>query len=64
MAEQFARVLRPGGRAIVLDSDHPSRVMSALDDEVEAKIIAAFMRGRFPTHGLPGWSRSSGCGPG
>ena len=42
--EEFARVLRPGGRAIVLDSDHASRVMSALDYQVEAKLIAAFMR--------------------
>jgi SAM-dependent methyltransferase len=45
--EEFARVLRPGGRAVLLDSDHASRVMSALDYEVEAKIIAAFM-GQIP----------------
>jgi SAM-dependent methyltransferase len=41
--DEFARVLRPGGRAVLLDSDHASRVMSALDYAVEAKINAAFM---------------------
>jgi SAM-dependent methyltransferase len=45
--EEFARVLRPGGRAVLLDSDHASRVMSALDYEVEAKINTAFM-GQIP----------------
>jgi SAM-dependent methyltransferase len=45
--EEFARVLRPGGRAVLLDSDHASRVMSALDYEVEAKINTAFM-GQLP----------------
>ena len=45
--EEFARVLRPGGRAMLLDSDHASRVMSAVDYEVEAKIKAAFM-GQIP----------------
>ena len=41
--DDFARVLLPGGRAVLLDSDHASRVTSALDYEVEAKINAAFM---------------------
>jgi SAM-dependent methyltransferase len=45
--EEFARVLRPGGRAVLLDSDHASRVMSALDYEVEARLTAAFM-GQIP----------------
>src|SRR5918997_6611383 len=45
--DEFARVLRPGGRAMLLDSDHASRVMSALDYEIEAKINAAFM-GQIP----------------
>jgi len=39
---EFARVLRPGGRALVLDSDHASRVTSDVDFAVEAKITAAF----------------------
>ena len=51
--EEFARVLRPGGRAMLLDSDHASRVMSAVDYEVEAKIKATFM-GQIPTRGPPG----------
>ena len=45
--DEFARVLRPGGRAVLLDSDHASRVMSGLDYEVEAKLTAAFM-GQIP----------------
>jgi SAM-dependent methyltransferase len=45
--DEFNRVLRPGGRAVLLDSDHASRVMSGLDYEVEAKLTAAFM-GQIP----------------
>jgi SAM-dependent methyltransferase len=45
--DEFARVLRPGGRAVLLDSDHASRVMSGLDYDVEAKLTAAFM-GQIP----------------
>ncbi len=45
--DEFARVLRPGGRAMLLDSDHASRVVSGLDYEVEAKLAAAFM-GQIP----------------
>ena len=41
---EFARVLRPGGRAVVLDSDHASRVISDIDFEVEAKILDAFIQ--------------------
>lgn len=41
--DEFARVLRPGGRAVVLDSDHATRVTSTLDTEVAAKFSAAFM---------------------
>jgi ubiquinone/menaquinone biosynthesis C-methylase UbiE len=40
---EFARVLRPGGRAVILDSDHDSRVTSDLDYEIEAKIRNAFL---------------------
>ena len=41
--DEFARVLRPGGRAVVIDSDHATRVTSALEADVEAKLLAAFM---------------------
>lgn len=41
--DEFARVLRPGGRAVLLDSDHASRVTSDVDYEVEAKINDAFL---------------------
>ena len=41
---EFARVLRPGGRAVVLDSDHASRVTSDIDYDVEAKMLEAFIR--------------------
>ena len=40
---EVARVLRPGGRALVLDSDHASRVNSDIDPEVEHAITLAFM---------------------
>lgn len=40
---EFARVLRPGGRAVLLDSDHGTRVTSDIDPVVEAKILAAFL---------------------
>ena len=42
--DDFARVLRPGGRAVLLDSDHASRITSDIDPAVEAKINDAFMR--------------------
>jgi ubiquinone/menaquinone biosynthesis C-methylase UbiE len=41
--EEVARVLRPGGRALLLDSDHGSRVNSDIDPEVEHAITVAFM---------------------
>jgi ubiquinone/menaquinone biosynthesis C-methylase UbiE len=41
--DEFARVLRPGGRAVLLDTDHATRVTSAMDADVEAKLLAAFM---------------------
>ena len=41
--DEFARVLRPGGRAVVLDTDHATRVTSAMEANVEAKLLAAFM---------------------
>src|SRR5215218_2539743 len=41
--DEFARVLRPGGRAVVLDTDHASRVTSGMEADVEAKLLAAFM---------------------
>jgi ubiquinone/menaquinone biosynthesis C-methylase UbiE len=40
---EFARVLRPGGRAVLLDSDHRTRVTSDVDPEVEAKVLTAFL---------------------
>ena len=39
---EFARVLRPGGRAVLLDSDHATRVTSGLPEDVEARLSAAF----------------------
>ena len=42
--DDFARVLRPGGRAVLLDSDHATRITSDIDPAVEAKINDAFMR--------------------
>ncbi len=41
--DEFARVLRPGGRAVVLDSDHATRVTSTLETDVAARFSAAFM---------------------
>ena len=41
--EEFARVLRPGGRALLLDSDHASRVESDLDPVVGRAMLEAFM---------------------
>ncbi len=41
--DDFARVLRPGGRAVLLDSDHATRITSDIDYAVEAKINTAFM---------------------
>jgi ubiquinone/menaquinone biosynthesis C-methylase UbiE len=32
--EDMARVLRPGGRLVILDSDHGTRIVSAVDQEV------------------------------
>lgn len=40
----FARVLRPGGRALLLDSDHATRITSDVDHAVEAEINNAFIR--------------------
>ena len=42
--EDFARVLRPGGRAVLLDSDHATRITSDIDFVVEAEINNAFIR--------------------
>jgi SAM-dependent methyltransferase len=39
---EFARVLRPGGRAVLLDSDHATRITSDLDRDVEAALNRAF----------------------
>ncbi len=41
--DEMARVLRPGGRALLLDSDHGSRVNSDIDPEVAHAITVAFM---------------------
>jgi ubiquinone/menaquinone biosynthesis C-methylase UbiE len=40
---EMARVLRSGGRALLLDSDHGSRVDSDIDPEVAYAITVAFM---------------------
>jgi ubiquinone/menaquinone biosynthesis C-methylase UbiE len=40
---EIARVLRPGGRALLLDSDHASRVDSAIDPLVGRAMLDAFM---------------------
>jgi ubiquinone/menaquinone biosynthesis C-methylase UbiE len=40
---EIARVLRPGGRALLLDSDHASRVESDVDPQVERALLDAFM---------------------
>jgi hypothetical protein len=37
------RVLRPGGRALLLDSDHGSRVESEIDPRVARALLTAFM---------------------
>ncbi|GAA1976704.1 hypothetical protein GCM10009798_42380 [Nocardioides panacihumi] len=40
---EIARVLRPGGRAVLLDSDHESRVESDMDPDVARALTTAFM---------------------
>jgi ubiquinone/menaquinone biosynthesis C-methylase UbiE len=40
---EFARVLRPGGRALLLDSDHESRVESDIEPAVSRAMTTAFM---------------------
>lgn len=40
---EIARVLRPGGRALLLDSDHESRVESDIDPEVAREMLLAFL---------------------
>jgi SAM-dependent methyltransferase len=40
---EIARVLRPGGRALLLDSDHASRVDSYIDPVVGRALVDAFM---------------------
>jgi SAM-dependent methyltransferase len=39
---EFARVLRPGGRAVLLDSDHGTRILAGVPEAVEAKLAGAF----------------------
>ena len=39
---EFARVLRPGGRAVLLDSDHGTRTTAGIPESVEAKLAEAF----------------------
>lgn len=40
---EIARVLRPGGRAVLLDSDHRTRVTSDVDPDVDARLLAVFL---------------------
>jgi ubiquinone/menaquinone biosynthesis C-methylase UbiE len=42
--EEFARVLRPGGRVLLLDSDHATRIVSEVDRAVERAMVDAFTR--------------------
>ena len=54
---EMARVLRPGGRALVLDADHGSNVESDLPRHVETALQEAFSRGcrtRTPRGTCPG----------
>jgi SAM-dependent methyltransferase len=39
---EFARVLRPGGRAVLLDSDHGTRITAGIPEVVETKLAEAF----------------------
>ena len=41
---EFARVLKPGGRVLLLDSDHATRVISEVDPMVERAMVDAFAR--------------------
>jgi len=40
---EIARVLRPGGRALLLDSDHESRVESDIEPDVAREMLLAFL---------------------
>lgn len=40
---EIARVLRPGGRALLLDSDHESRVEAGMDPDASHAITRAFL---------------------
>lgn len=40
----IARVLKPGGRAVLLDADHGSRVIAGVDPDVIDRLNATFMR--------------------
>ncbi|WP_157970602.1 methyltransferase domain-containing protein [Nakamurella deserti] len=40
---EIARVLRPGGRAVLLDSDHRTRVTSDVDPDVDARLLGVFL---------------------
>ena len=40
---EMHRVLRPGGRALVLDADHQTRVNSAIDPDVDRRLQEAFV---------------------
>ncbi len=44
---EFARVLRPGGRALILDSDHATRVLSDVDRDAEQAFVTALL-GQLP----------------
>jgi ubiquinone/menaquinone biosynthesis C-methylase UbiE len=41
---EFARVLKPGGRVLLLDSDHATRIVSDVDPRVERAMVEAFTR--------------------
>ena len=51
---EIARVLRPGGRAVLLDSDHRTRVTSDVDPDVDARMLAVFLA-RSPNPSAARW---------
>ena len=51
---EIARVLRPGGRAVLLDSDHRTRVTSDVDPDVDARMLEVFLA-RSPNPSAARW---------
>ena len=55
---EIARVLRPGGRALLLDSDHESRVESDMDPVVARELLLAFLGQMANSTAAPGTCRA------